>query len=182
MEQTWRWFGPRDKVSLSDARQAGAEGIVTALHDVPIGQPWPIKDIDDRQGLIQAAGMRWSVVESLDVSERIKLRAPGWREDVAAFCESLRNLAACGITAVAYNLMPLFSWMRTHLQVQLPHGGYTTRFDATAFAAFELFILNRKEAEANWPEEHRRAAFDFFKRLSASDTATLQATILQGLP
>jgi mannonate dehydratase len=182
MEQTWRWFGPRDKVSLSDARQAGAEGIVTALHHVPIGRPWSVKDIEDRQRMIQAAGMRWSVVESLDVSERIKLRAPGWQEDVAAFCESLRNLAACGIKTVAYNLMPFFSWMRTHLEVRLPHGGYTTRFDATAFAAFELFILNRKEAEADWPEERRRAAFDFFKRLSASDTAALQATILQGLP
>jgi mannonate dehydratase len=182
VEQTWRWFGPGDKVSLSDARQAGAEGIVTALHDVPTGQPWQIKDIQDRQRMIQAAGMRWSVVESLDVSERIKLRAQGWQEDVAAFCESLRNLAACGIKTVAYNLMPLFSWMRTHLEVRLPHGGYTTRFDATAFAAFELFILNRKEAEADWPEERRRAAYDFFKSLSANDAAVLQATILQGLP
>jgi mannonate dehydratase len=182
MEQTWRWFGPRDKVSLSDARQAGAEGIVTALHHAPIGQPWPVKDIEDRQRMIQAAGMRWSVVESLDVSERIKLRAQGWQEDVAAYCESLRNLAACGIKTVAYNLMPLFSWMRTHLEVQLPHGGYTTRYDATAFAAFDLFMLKRADAEAEWPEERRRAAYDLFKRLSASDAATLQATILQGLP
>ncbi|MGD0479916.1 MAG: mannonate dehydratase [Terracidiphilus sp.] len=182
MEQTWRWFGPKDKVSLSDARQAGAEGIVTALHHVPIGEPWSMEDIQDRQQMIQAAGMRWSVVESLDVSERIKLRADGWQDDVAAFSESLRNLAACGITTVAYNLMPVFSWMRTHLEVQLPHGGFTTRYDSTAFAAFDLYMLRRNKAEADWPEERRSAAYELFKSLSISDAAALQATILQGLP
>lgn len=182
MQQTWRWFGPRDKVSLSDARQAGAEAIVTALHEVPVGQPWSVEAIQAQQKMIQAAGLSWSVVESLDVSERIKLRENGWKADLAAFGESLHNLAACGIRTVAYNLMPLFSWVRTHLQVRLPHGGFTTGYSATAFAAFDLYILKREQAEADWPEERRRAAYKFFKSLSESEQGILQDTILQGLP
>jgi mannonate dehydratase len=115
MEQTWRWFGPKDKVTLQDARHAGAEGIVTALHEIPVGSPWSIEDICDRQAEITAAGLRWSVVESLDVTEAIKTRINGRQNDIDAFIQSLRNLAACGIFAVAYNFMPVFSWMRTDL-------------------------------------------------------------------
>src|SRR5215469_2430598 len=103
MEQTWRWFGPHDKVTLSDARQAGAEGIVSALHDLPIGSLWPVERIQERQAMIRAAGLEWSVVESLDVSERIKLREPGFEQDIANYIASLRNLAACNIHVIAYN-------------------------------------------------------------------------------
>lgn len=182
MQQTWRWFGPRDKVSLADARQAGVEGIVTALHDLPIGAVWPLDQIRERQQLVRAAGMEWTVVESLDVSERIKLREPGFQQDIDNFIASLRNLAACGIRVVAYNLMPVFSWMRTQLDFPLPHGGSCTRFNAAVFAAFDLFILQRPGAEAEWGEERCRAAHLAYRSMSAAERDKTLATILQGLP
>lgn len=182
MEQTWRWFGLKDKVTLSSARQAGAEGIVTALHEVPIGNVWTQQAIRDRQQTIAAAGMRWSVVESLDVSERIKLREPGVQLDIDNYIVSLRNIAACGIRVIAYNLMPVLTWMRTELQLPLPTGGFTVAYDATAVAAFDLFMLKRYDAEASWSEERCRAAKRFYDRLSETERGHLQSVILQGLP
>ncbi|HEY4358566.1 MAG TPA: mannonate dehydratase [Acidobacteriaceae bacterium] len=182
MEQTWRWFGPHDKVTLRDAGHAGAEGIVTALHDIPVGTAWPVEAIRKRQMEIAAAGLRWSVVESLDVSEAIKLRAPGFQDHIDAFIESLRNLAACGIRTVAYNFMPVFSWMRTDLHVPLPMSIYAVGFDAIAFAAFDLFMLQRPAAEAEWGEARIRAAKTYYDALSAGQRDHLQATVLQGLP
>ena len=181
MEQTWRWFGPHDKVSLSDARQAGAEGIVTALHDVPIGEIWSREAIEKRKQTVAAAGMRWSVVESLDVSERIKLRESGAQQDIDNYIESLRNLAACGVRMVAYNLMPVLTWIRTHLEWLVPSGATTARFDATAFAAFDLYILRRHDAGGDWAENRCRAAHTFLHSLSEKEREHLQATILQGL-
>jgi len=182
MEQTWRWFGPNDKVTLQDARQAGAEGIVTALHEVPAGEVWSVERIRDRQDEVSAAGLQWTVVESLDVTEAIKTRSNGWQHDLESFKQSLRNLAACGLHTVAYNLMPVFSWMRTSLHSPLPNGGYTTRFDATAFAAFDLYILSRENAEADWNEEQCHSARTYFGSLTSSERNELQTTILQGLP
>jgi len=182
MEQTWRWFGPKDKVTLQDAMQACAEGIVTALHEVPQGQVWTVEQIRSRQAEIAAAGLRWTVVESLDVSEAIKTRGSCWKQHVESFSQSLRNLAACGLKTVAYNLMPVFSWMRTSLHEPLPNGGYTTAFDATAFAAFDLHILSRKNAESNWSENRCRAARTYYDSLSLAQRDELQKTILQGLP
>jgi mannonate dehydratase len=155
---------------------------VTALHDVPAGEPWPIEAIRERQQTIAAAGLTWSVVESLDVTERIKVRGAAFQNDVDGFIQSLRNLASCGIRVVAYNLMPVFSWMRTSLNAPLANGGSTTRYDATAFAAFDLHMLQRTGAEADWPEARCRAAHAFFASLSEGERETLQATILQGLP
>ncbi|HEX4156140.1 MAG TPA: mannonate dehydratase [Acidobacteriaceae bacterium] len=182
MEQTWRWFGPRDKVSLADASQAGAEGIVSALHNLPAGHVWPIDAIREHQRIIAAAGLHWSVVESLDVTERIKLRERGFQQDIDNYIQSLRNLSACGLRIIAYNLMPVFNWMRTELNRPLPNGAYATRFDATAFAVFDLHMLCRKNAEADWGEERCRAAHALFASLSESDRANLQSTVLQGLP
>ncbi len=182
MEQTWRWFGPSDKVSLSDARQAGAESIVSALHDVPLGETWTRELIEARQNLVRAAGMRWSVVESLDVTERIKLREKGFEQDADRFIESMRNLAQCGIRTIAYNLMPIFSWMRTDLAIPLPSGGFTTGYSATVFAAFDICMLRRTGAEQEWGEERCRAAYAFYRSLSPSERETVQMTILQGLP
>ena len=182
MEQTWRWFGPSDRVTLRDAREAGAESIVTALHEVPAGEVWPIELIVRRQAEIEAAGLRWSVVESLDVTETIKIRAPGWQRDMENFKQSLRNLATCGIFTVAYNWMPLFSWMRTHLHVPALGGGFTTRFDAIAFAAFDLYLLKRKDAEHEWGEELSRTAHAYLQTLTAREREELQETILRGLP
>jgi mannonate dehydratase len=135
-----------------------------------------------RQAEIEAAGLRWSVVESLDVTETIKMRAPGWQRDTENFKKSLRNLSTCGIRTVAYNWMPLFSWMRTHLHVPAPGGGFATRFDATAFAAFDLYLLKRKGAEDEWGEELSRTADAYLQALTARKREELQETILQGLP
>lgn len=182
LEQTWRWFGPEDRVTLRDAHEAGAEAIVTALHEIPAGEVWSVQSIRRRQQEVEAAGLRWSVVESLDVTEAVKTREGPWREHTDAFIQSLRNLAECGITTVAYNFMPLFSWMRTDLRVPAPSGGFTTRFDATAFAAFDLFLLRREGAEEEWGAAHVRAAEQWLRLLSESERDALQMTILNGLP
>jgi mannonate dehydratase len=182
MEQTWRWFGPDDRVTLRDAREAGAEGIVTALHEVPAGEVWPVEMIRRRQAEIEAAGLRWSVVESLDISETVKMRASGWQRDIENFRQSLQNLAKCGIRTVAYNWMPLFSWMRTHLHAPAPGGGFMTRFDATAFAAFDLYQLKRKGAEEEWGEAISDEAYAYFQSLAIEERNELQTTILHGLP
>ena len=182
MEQTWRWFGPADRVTLRDAREAGATGIVTALHDLPAAEVWPLERIRERQDMVRAAGLTWSVVESIEVTERIKLRAPGWRRDAESFAQTVRNLAGCGIHTIAYNWMPIFSWMRTHLHEPAPKGGYTTRFHALAFAAFDLYVLKRRGAEEEWGADTARAAHRYLEQLSPAATETLQATILQGLP
>jgi len=182
MQQTWRWFGPTDRVTLSDARQAGAVAIVTALHEIPIGETWTVEAIKKRQDAVRAAGMEWTVVESLVVSERIKLREPGYEKEIGHYIESLRNLASCGIHIVAYNLMPLFSWMRTELNFPLASGATTMRFDATAFAAFDVCMLKRRGAEGDWGEDRSRAAYALFSEMSVPQRDKLMSTILQGLP
>lgn len=182
LEQTWRWFGPGDRVTLRDAREAGATGIVTALHEIPAGEMWPVEAIRARQEMVRAAGLEWTVVESLDVTERTKMRAPGWQQDVENFVQSIRHLAGCGIRTMAYNWMPLFSWTRTHLHEPAPMGGYTTRFDALAFAAFDVYMLKRAGAEEEWGEDASRAAFQYFKELSPAQADSLRQTILHGLP
>lgn len=182
MEQTWRWFGPGDRITLRDAKEAGAESIVTALHEVPAGEIWPVESILKRKAEIEAAGLRWSVVESLDVTERIKMRSSGWQRDTENFKASLRNLAACGIRTVAYNWMPLFSWTRTHLHAPAPGGGFMTRFDAVAFVAFDLYLLRRKEAEQEWGEAACRQARACLQSMTAHEQEELLETILCGLP
>ena len=182
LEQTWRWFGPGDRVTLRDAREAGATGIVTALHEIPAGEMWPVEAIRARQEMVRAAGLEWTVVESLDVTERTKMRAPGWQQNVENFVQSIRHLAGCGIRTMAYNWMPLFSWTRTHLHEPTPMGGYTTRFDALAFAAFDVYMLKRAGAEEEWGEDASRAAFQHFKELSPAQADSLRQTILHGLP
>ncbi|HZY62988.1 MAG TPA: mannonate dehydratase [Edaphobacter sp.] len=182
LEQTWRWFGPHDRVTLRDARDAGATGIVTALHELPCGDVWPMEMILNRQREIRAASLEWVVAESLEITDAIKLRAPGWKKNVENFCQSMRNLAACGIRTIAYNWMPLFSWVRTHLHEPAPTGGYTTRFDALAFAAFDIYILNRRNAQEEWGETCSRAAHLYFKTLSPAHVEELRQVILSGLP
>lgn len=182
MKQTWRWFGPMDRITLRDAKEAGAEGIVLALHEIPAGEIWPIDLIRWRQQEIQSVGLEWSVVESLDISECIKMRSQGWQRHLDNLLASLRNLAACEIRTVAYNWMPLFSWMRTHLHEPAPGGGSTTCFHAIAFAAFDLYLLNRPEAQADWGEDCARSAHAYMQGLSQPEIDSLKHTILQGLP
>jgi mannonate dehydratase len=185
VEQTWRWFGPDDVVELAHIRQAGASGIVTALHHVPYGVVWSIDEIRKRQALISAdssLGLKWSVVESLPVAEAIKIG----RGDLAPLFEnyrqSLRNLAACGVATVCYNFMPILDWTRTDLAYPLAGGGRALRFDAVAYAAFDCFMVERKGAQADHAPDALAHAHEWFARASESAKAKLLANIMAGLP
>ena len=182
MEQTWRWFGPRDAVTLTDARQAGATGIVTALHDIPPGEVWSVEAIKERQAIVAAAGLTWSVVESVNVSEQIKQRGKLWQQHIDNYIATLRNLSACGIHTVCYNFMPVLDWLRTDLAYPLPDGSISMRFEAAALAAFDLFILKRPGAEADWTEEQQRAAHARLQAMDNDERARFARTVMAGLP
>jgi mannonate dehydratase len=182
MEPTWRWFGPKDPVTLDDARQAGARGIVTALHDHPPGTVWEVEKIRERQDIIAAAGLRWSVVESVHVSEEIKTRGALWSRHIDAYKDTLRNLADCGIVTVCYNFMPVLDWTRTDLAWRMPDGALALRYDDVAFAAFDLFILRRKGASDEWPEDRQRAAHVLFQKMTEAERDQLSRNVLAGLP
>jgi mannonate dehydratase len=182
MEQTWRWFGPRDPVTLADARQAGATGIVTALHDIPSGELWPVEAIRERQQTIQASGLAWSVVESVNVSEEIKQRGPHWQSHIDNYVATLSNLAACGIRTVCYNFMPVLDWLRTDLDWKLPDGSISMRFEADAVAAFDLFILKRPGAENDWSETQQQSAYQRLRQMNEAERDRLIRIVLAGLP
>jgi mannonate dehydratase len=182
LEQSWRWFGEKDPIPLQHIRQAGATGVVTALHHIPNGTVWPIEDIRRIKAQIEQAGLRWSVVESIPVHEDIK-QAKGDRERyLANYAQSLRNLAACGIHVVCYNFMPLLDWTRTHLDWLLPDGSEALRFDAVDAAVFDLYILKREKAEAGYSPKVLARAAERRATLSATEYDALTRTILLGLP
>ncbi len=188
MEQTWRWFGPQDRVSLSDVAQAGATGIVSALHHVPTGAVWTSDEIARRQQEVARlpdgapSGLRWSVVESLPVSEDIKKAKGAWKEHIAAYRDSLRNLADAGLQVICYNFMPILDWTRTDLSWRLPNGATCMRFDLTDFAAFDLFILKRPGAEADYDDALQDAAARRRSGMSDEAAEQLAANIVCGLP
>jgi mannonate dehydratase len=185
MEQTWRWWGPDDAIPLEHVAQAGATGIVTALHHIPYGDIWIIEEIRARQAAIMATpklGLRWSVVESLPVHEAIKIGEGDLTPLFDNYRQSLRNLAACGLRTLCYNFMPVLDWARTDLRYPLANGGTTLRFDEALFAAFDCFMLERPGAEADYEPDavsHGRA---WFERSSEPDRQRLLANIMAGLP
>lgn len=182
MEHTWRWFGPRDPISLADICQTGATGIVTALHEIPNGEVWPVAAIAERKALIEAAGLSWSVVESIPVHEDIKRGLPGRERYLDNYRQSLRNLAQCGIDVVCYNFMPVLDWTRTQLAHRLPDGGWALRFDQDAFAAFDLCILQRDGAEADYSAAEIERARRYHDDLDGAGREELVRTLIAGLP
>ncbi|WP_430255578.1 mannonate dehydratase [Neorhizobium sp. DAR64872/K0K18] len=182
MKHTWRWFGPVDKVSVRDAAQAGAEGIVSALHHIPTGAVWPADEIEKRHAEIKAGGLYWDVVESVPVSEDIKTQTGDWRTHVANWQESLRRLSQSGIRTVCYNFMPVLDWTRTDLRWETRHGAKAMRFDLTDFVAFDIHILKRPDAAADYPEALQDKAARRFSELADDRIAALGRNIGAGLP
>ena len=185
MQESWRWFGPGDVVPLTAIRQAGATGVVTALHHIPYGEVWTEDEIAKRQAEIGAdpsLGLFWNVAESLPVHERIKLGEGDLEPLFENYRQSMRNLAARGVRVICYNFMPVVDWTRTELYHAVPGGGRALRFNAHQFAAFDCFMLARPGAEADHPDEVLVRARAWFDAASESDKATLLSTIMAGLP
>jgi len=187
MRESWRWFGPNDPVSIEDIRQTGATDIVSALHSIPTGEVWPLEDIRHYQTLIEGsnsklAPLTWSVVESIPVHEDIKLARPGHEKFVENWIVSMENLAKCGVKTICYNFMPVIDWTRTDLKFKLPNGAYALRFDQKKFAAFDLFILKRDNAEAEYSSEELKEAKQIFSAMSEDEKTELTNNIIAGLP
>jgi mannonate dehydratase len=194
MRESWRWFGPNDPVTIDDIRQTGATDIVTALHNVPAGEVWSFEEIRAHQALIESNSkkqsdsnemlnqLRWSVVESIPVHEDIKLGRAGQQRFIDNWIISMENLAKCGIKTICYNFMPVIDWTRTDLKFLLPSGAYALRFDQVKFAVFDLFILQREQAELDYSEAEISQAQQTFSKMSANEKVQLTSNIIAGLP
>ena len=182
MRHTWRWFGPIDKVSVRDAAQAGAEGIVSALHHIATGEVWPVDEIARRHEEIKAGGLVWDVVESIPMSEDIKTQSGDWKRHIANWQETLRRLSASGIRTVCYNFMPILDWTRTDLRWETGHGAKAMRFDLVDFAAFDIHILKRPEAAGDYPDWLTDEAARRFSGMQDAKIVALGKNIGAGLP
>lgn len=182
MQQTMRWYGPKDPVSLQDIRQAGASGIVTALHEIPNGEVWSRQAIRERKNLIENAGLNWAVVESVPVHEKIKTRTGNYKELIENYKKTLVNLAAEEVYTICYNFMPILDWIRTDLYYELPNGARALYFEMKALAAFDIFILKREGAEESYTADILEKARLYYTSMSSDEIDRLKRTILDNLP
>ena len=182
MIETWRWFGPSDPISLADIAQAGAKGVVTALHDVPIGEVWSESAINARKSMIEASGLSWEVCESIPTPDAIKLKGGKAKVEIETWKQTLTNLGKCGIKTVCYNFMPVLDWTRTDIAYELPNGARALRFDWVDLIAFDVFALKRKNALGNIPKNLAGAASEVFASWTNQKREQIENTILAGLP
>jgi mannonate dehydratase len=180
--QSMRWYGPHDVVTLRDIRQAGCQGVVTALHHIPVGDVWTIDEINKRKALIEAEGMIWKVIESLPVSDDIKKGSGDYLRHIENYKTSLINVASCGLEVITYNFMPVLDWIRTDLEYLMPDGSKALRFERLAFVAFDLFMLKRPGAENDYPADQVTAAKQWYDTATEERKAEVYHSCLQGLP
>ena len=182
MQETWRWFGPNDPVSLENIVQAGASGVVSSLHHIAVGELWPLDEIKQRQALITAGGLNWSVVESVPVHNAIKTQSGDYQRYVDNYKQTLINLSEAGVATVCYNFMPVVDWTRTNLMYKLPNASYALHFDMSAFIAYDVFVLKRALSASSYTEQQLNDARQYFDSMTESQISQLENNIIAGLP